>query len=78
VAAVEVNISCPNVKKGGLAFASDRDAIKGILTGVKKVFSKPVIMKLSPNVGPLEDIAKYCEDNGADALSLINTLVVCP
>ena len=75
VAAVEVNISCPNVKKGGLAFAADRTAIKGILTGVKKVFSKPVIMKLSPNVGPLEDLARYCEDNGAAALSLINTLV---
>ena len=75
VAAVEVNISCPNVKKGGLAFAADRTAIKGILTGVKKVFSKPVIMKLSPNVGPLVDLARYCEDNGAAALSLINTLV---
>lgn len=75
VAAVEVNISCPNVKKGGLAFASDRVAIKGILDGIKKVYSKPVIMKLSPNVGPLEELAKFCEDNGADALSLINTLV---
>ena len=53
VAAVEVNISCPNVKKGGLAFASDRVAIKGILDGVKRVYKKPVIMKLSPNVGPL-------------------------
>jgi dihydroorotate dehydrogenase (NAD+) catalytic subunit len=75
VAGVEVNISCPNVKKGGLAFAADRDAIKGILGGIKKVYSKPVIMKLSPNVGPLEELAKYCEDNGADALSLINTLI---
>ncbi len=75
VAGVEVNISCPNVKKGGLAFAADRDAIKGILEGVKKVYSKPVIIKLSPNVGPLDGIAKFCEDHGADALSLINTLV---
>jgi dihydroorotate dehydrogenase (NAD+) catalytic subunit len=75
VAGVEVNISCPNVKKGGLAFASDRNAMKEILSGIKKVYSKPVIMKLSPNVGPLEDIARFCEDNGADALSLINTLV---
>jgi dihydroorotate dehydrogenase (NAD+) catalytic subunit len=75
IAGIEVNISCPNVKKGGLAFAADRDAIKGILYGIKKVFSKTVIMKLSPNVGPLENIAQYCEDNGADALSLINTLV---
>jgi dihydroorotate dehydrogenase (NAD+) catalytic subunit len=75
VAGIEVNISCPNVKKGGLQFASDREAIKEILTGVKQAFSGPVIMKLSPNVGPLEGIAKLCEDNGADALSLINTLV---
>jgi dihydroorotate dehydrogenase (NAD+) catalytic subunit len=75
VAGVEVNISCPNVKKGGLAFASDRKAIKEILCGIKKVYSRPVIMKLSPNVGPLEDIARFCEDNGADALSLINTVV---
>lgn len=75
VAAVEVNISCPNVKKGGLQFAADRDAIKAILTGVKSAFSGPVIMKLSPNVGPLDNIAKLCEENGAAALSLINTLV---
>jgi dihydroorotate dehydrogenase (NAD+) catalytic subunit len=75
VAAVEVNISCPNVKKGGLQFAADRDAIKEILAGIKRVFSKPVIMKLSPNIGPLEGIAKFCEDNGAGALSLINTLI---
>jgi len=75
VAAVEVNISCPNVKKGGLQFAVDRDAIKAILSGVKAGFSGPVIMKLSPNVGPLENIARLCEENGAAALSLINTLV---
>jgi dihydroorotate dehydrogenase (NAD+) catalytic subunit len=75
VAAVEVNISCPNVKKGGLQFAADRDAIKAIITGVKSVFSGPVIMKLSPNVGPLENIARLCEESGASALSLINTLV---
>jgi dihydroorotate dehydrogenase (NAD+) catalytic subunit len=75
VAAIEVNISCPNVKKGGLAFASDRKAIKEILSGIKKVYSNPVIIKLSPNVGPLEELAKFCEDNGADSLSLINTLV---
>jgi len=74
-AGLEVNISCPNVKKGGLAFASDRVAIKAILNGIKKVYSKTVIMKLSPNVGPLEDIARFCADNGADAVSLINTLV---
>ena len=75
VAGLEVNISCPNVKKGGLAFASDRPAIRDILTGIKKVFKRAVIMKLSPNVGPLEDIARFCADNGADAVSLINTLV---
>ena len=75
VAAIEVNISCPNVKKGGLAFAADKQAIKAMLKGIKKVYTKPVIIKLSPNVGPLETIAKLCEDNGADSLSLINTIV---
>lgn len=75
VTAVEVNISCPNVKKGGLQFAADRDAIKAILAGVKAEFSGPVIMKLSPNVGPLDAIARLCEESGAAALSLINTLV---
>lgn len=75
VAAVEVNISCPNVKKGGLQFAADRDAIKTILAGVRAEFSGPVIMKLSPNAGPLDAIARLCEENGAAALSLINTLV---
>ncbi|HDQ25226.1 MAG TPA: dihydroorotate dehydrogenase [bacterium] len=75
VAGIEVNISCPNVKKGGLQFAADRKAIIKMLGGIKKVYKKTVIMKLSPNTGNIEDIALLCEDYGADAVSLINTLV---
>ncbi|HNZ30141.1 MAG TPA: dihydroorotate dehydrogenase, partial [Candidatus Goldiibacteriota bacterium] len=74
-AAVEINISCPNVKKGGLQFASDKDAIATMMNGIKKVFTRPVIVKLSPNTGNIEEMAQVCEDNGADAVSLINTLV---
>ncbi len=74
-AAVEINISCPNVKKGGLQFASDKDAIATMINGIKKVFTRPVIVKLSPNTGNIEEMAQVCEDNGADAVSLINTLV---
>ncbi len=75
VAGVEINISCPNVKKGGLQFASDRSSIKEIIDGVKKEFSGIVIVKLSPNVGPLEGLAGFCEQCGADALTVINTLL---
>ncbi len=75
VAAVEVNISCPNVKKGGIQFASDKVVINEIITGIKKVFDRPVIIKLSPNTGNIEDIARACEEYGADAVSAINTLI---
>ncbi|MEI7641047.1 MAG: dihydroorotate dehydrogenase [bacterium] len=75
VAAVEVNISCPNVKKGGIQFASDKVVINEIITGIKKVFDRPVIIKLSPNTGNIEDIARTCEEYGADAVSAINTLI---
>jgi len=75
VAGIEINISCPNVKKGGLQFAGDKDAIATMLKGIKKVYKKTIIVKLSPNVGPLEAIAKLCQDEGAHAVSLINTLV---
>ncbi len=75
VAGIEINISCPNVKKGGLQFAGDKDAISKMLKGIKKVYKKTIIVKLSPNVGPLEEIAGLCEGEGAHAISLINTIL---
>ncbi len=75
VAGVEINISCPNVKKGGLQFAADKPAIAALIQGVKKVFGRHVMVKLSPNTGNIEEIAVLCESEGADSVSLINTLV---
>ncbi|HPD18206.1 MAG: dihydroorotate dehydrogenase [Candidatus Goldbacteria bacterium] len=75
VSGVELNISCPNVKKGGLQFASDKRAIEKIIKGVRKKFKKTVIVKLSPNTGNIEDVALHCERCGADAVSLINTII---
>ena len=74
-AGVEINISCPNVKKGGLQFASDKEAVSTMIKEIKKVFTRPVIVKLSPNTGNIEEMAQVCEDSGADAVSLINTLI---
>ena len=75
VAWLEVNISCPNVHGGGLAFGTDPTAAAGVVRAVKKVTTKPVIVKLSPNVTDITAIAKACEDAGADGISLINTLL---
>ena len=72
---LEVNISCPNVHGGGMAFGTDPEAAAGVVEAVKKVTEKPVIIKLSPNVTDIAAIAKACEDAGADAISLINTLL---
>lgn len=72
--AIEINISCPNVKKGGIQFASDKTIIKKLLTKIKKIYSGTIIVKLSPNTGNLEEIAKLCEEYGADSVSLINTI----
>lgn len=72
---IEVNVSCPNVHGGGMAFGTDPSMISEVTKAVKSVTSKPVIMKLSPNVTDIVEIAKACEDAGADALSLINTLL---
>ena len=72
---LEVNISCPNVHGGGMAFGTSPDAAAKVTEAVKKATSKPVIMKLSPNVADITAIAKACESAGADALSLINTLL---
>ena len=71
---LEVNISCPNVHGGGMSFGTDPKAAAEVTAAVKKVTKKPVIMKLSPNVTDITAIAKACEDAGADAVSLINTL----
>ena len=71
----EVNVSCPNVHGGGLAFGTDPKNVANVTKAVKKVTSKPVIIKLSPNVTDITEIAKACEAEGADGVSLINTLL---
>ena len=72
---LEVNVSCPNVHGGGMAFGTDCKAAASVVSAVKKVTTKPVIIKLSPNVTDIVSIAKACEDAGADGISLINTLL---
>ena len=72
---LEVNISCPNVHGGGMSFGTDPKAAAEVTKAVKAVTTKPVIMKLSPNVTDIVSIAKACEDAGADGISLINTLL---
>ena len=71
---LEINISCPNVKEGGIAFGQDPKAVEAITNEVKKVAKQSVIMKLSPNVTDITEMAKAAEAGGADALSLINTI----
>ncbi len=71
----EVNISCPNVHGGGMAFGTDPQMAKKVTEAVKKVADKPVIMKLSPNVTDIVAIARACEEGGADGISLTNTLL---
>ncbi len=72
---LEVNVSCPNVHGGGMSFGTDTKAVSEVVKAVKKVTTKPIIMKLSPNVTDIVSIAKACEDAGADGISLINTLL---
>ena len=72
---LEVNISCPNVHGGGMAFGSDAAMAAKVTEAVKTKCSKPVIIKLSPNVTDIVEIAKACVDSGADGLSLINTML---
>jgi len=72
---LEVNISCPNVHNGGMAFGTSKDAASEVVKAVKAVTKKPVYVKLSPNVTDIASIAKACEDAGADGISLINTLL---
>lgn len=71
---LEINVSCPNVKEGGIAFGQNPDALYKITKAVKAVAKQPVIMKLSPNVTDITEMAKAAEAAGSDALSLINTL----
>ena len=75
VALLEVNISCPNVHAGGMSFGTQPEAAAEVVRAVKAVSTKPVYVKLSPNVTDIVSIAKACEEAGADGLSLINTLV---
>ena len=74
IPAIELNISCPNVKEGGIAFGQDPKAVEAITKEMKKYAKQPVIMKLSPNVTDITEMARAAEAGGADALSLINTI----
>ena len=71
---LEINISCPNVKEGGIAFGQDPKAVEAITKEMKKHAAQPVIMKLSPNVTDITEMARAAESGGADGLSLINTI----
>lgn len=72
---VELNLSCPNVKQGCMAFGNTYEGVKTVTSAVRKVLDKPLIVKLTPNVTDIVSIAKGVEDGGADAVSLINTLL---
>ncbi len=75
IAALEMNISCPNVKHGGIVFGTDPASAAGIVAACRKATKKPLIVKLSPNVTDIVAMAKACADAGADSLSMINTLI---
>lgn len=75
VAAVEINISCPNVKQGGMAFGTTCEGAAAVTKAVRRAYNGPVIVKLSPNVTDIASIARAVEDEGADSVSLINTLM---
>ena len=75
IPAIELNISCPNVQHGGMAFGVTCSGAASIVKAVRKAYHKTLIVKLSPNVTDIASIARTCEDEGADAVSLINTLM---
>jgi dihydroorotate dehydrogenase (NAD+) catalytic subunit len=75
IPAIELNISCPNVKEGGMAFGTSCASAQSVTKAVRKLYKKTLIVKLSPNVTNIAEIAKAVEDEGADSLSLINTLM---
>ena len=75
IKAFEINVSCPNVKDGGLQFGNDKNAVGNVTAKVRAVTNKPVIIKLSPNVSYISEFAQVVKDEGGDAVSAINTLV---
>lgn len=75
IPAIELNISCPNVKQGGMAFGTSCKSAQTVISAVRKVYDKTLIVKLSPNVTDIAEIARAAEDAGADSISLINTLL---
>ncbi|HEV3334635.1 MAG TPA: dihydroorotate dehydrogenase [Bryobacteraceae bacterium] len=75
LAGYELNVSCPNTERGGIYFSSDPTLLSEVVTAVKRVARRPVIVKLSPNVSAIEPLARAAEESGADALSLVNTFV---
>ena len=75
IAAYELNVSCPNTKCGGIAFGSDPKMLFDVVSSVKKVAARPLIVKLSPNVTSISEVARAAEDAGADVISLVNTFV---
>ncbi len=75
IAGYEVNVSCPNTKHGGIFFSSDPVLLGGLVAEIRKQTRRPVIVKLSPNVARIDPLAKAAEDAGADAISLINTVI---
>jgi dihydroorotate dehydrogenase (NAD+) catalytic subunit len=75
IAGYELNVSCPNTKCGGIAFGSDPKMLYDVVQSVKKIATRPLIVKLSPNVTSISDMARAAQDAGADALSLVNTFV---
>jgi dihydroorotate dehydrogenase (NAD+) catalytic subunit len=75
IAGYELNVSCPNTKHGGIYFSSDPMLLGEVVSAVKRVARRPVIVKLSPNVAAIEPLARAAEDSGADAISLVNTFI---
>jgi dihydroorotate dehydrogenase (NAD+) catalytic subunit len=75
IPAIELNISCPNVKMGGMAFGTDPESARDVTRAVRSVYNKTLIVKLSPNVTNIVDFARIAEEEGADSISLINTLL---
>jgi dihydroorotate dehydrogenase (NAD+) catalytic subunit len=75
IRAIELNISCPNVKMGGMAFGTNPDSAREVTRAVRAVYSKVLIVKLSPNVTNIQEFARIAEEEGADSVSLINTLL---
>jgi len=75
IAGYELNVSCPNTKCGGIAFGSDPKMLFQVVSAVKKLAARPLVVKLSPNVTSIPEVARAAEDAGADAISLVNTFV---